>query len=618
MLCFTAGSGRALQAVLVLPRRKNLSDQSGRLRSERWPVLPFKKRSAQTSERLFTERLVLSQRRYLPEYPGRMSEEGWPVLRFTTRSDCAPEGLQAVLGLHQRHTRADDRGGGSGEGAAMLQYARRAQEHCPKTAQYWACRDLPTGMGVVQVTSADCQGGAQCYGSEQEAIAHCNPCYCCIKKPDGTYSIVYTTEADCSAKSGGIGSCHHTKEEAEQYCKPDQTWCCVYQGAGNGGLSFPANAQQCAAKGGHLYASEAEARKACRVVYCCFKDGWLESNEEACRQRGGTPYDSPQEANKACHGMLTALTPTPTPTVIPARCWSCVDGKVVQTTDIESRQRGIPCYGSEQEARAHCGEKLCWVCIDRNVVQMSAADAQARKLQCFTSKEDAQRSCNIEVPTWWCCIDGHVVQSTEAECRARGGQAFRSEQEARAHCGAGGGKLCWVCLDGKVTQLPETDARKRHMQCYRSEEEARAHCKEKTVWCCMDGQVVQMTEEECRARGGHAYRSEQEARRNCKGKTCWSCVNGKVVQLAEAQARTRGLPCFTSREEAAANCRPKEKETSCWSCINGRVAQIPQAQARARGLPCFGSREEAVRNCSGGAESGQGPNKPPQKRGRRR
>jgi probable HAF family extracellular repeat protein len=405
-----------------------------------------------------------------------------------------------------------------------------AQKNCTLAVQYWVCRDLPTGMGVVQVTSADCQGGAQCYGSEQEAIAHCNPCYCCTKNPDGTYSISYGTETDCRAKSGG-SNCHPTKEEAEAYCKPDQTWCCVYQGDRNGGISFPATAAQCAAKGGQLFASEQEARRRCRVVYCCYKDrGFFVTVEEDCKKQGGQCYDTVEEATKACGGWVTTLPAPPPPPGPPApSCWCCIKGPVARppfhTTRADCQAKGGQCYDTQDAANKACGAttppappppptspRLCWACIDGKVTQLQVGDTRAKRTQCYGSEEEARAHCTPKKV--WCCMDGQVVQMTEEECRARNGHAYRTEQEARRNCK---GKTCWVCIDGKVSQVAEEQARARGLQCFSSKAEATRNCHPKeTCWCCVRGQVVQATEEECRAKGGQCYGSRKEALMHCR------------------------------------------------------------------------------------------------------
>ena len=43
--------------------------------------------------------------------------------------------------------------------------------------------------------------------------------------------------------------------------------------------------------------------------------------------------------------------PPPPP---PPRCWCCINGEVVQTTETDCRERDGQCYGSRKEARKHC------------------------------------------------------------------------------------------------------------------------------------------------------------------------------------------------------------------------------------------------------------------------
>jgi probable HAF family extracellular repeat protein len=495
----------------------------------------------------------------------------------------------------------------------------------------WCCVDSPNGMDVIQTSAQDCQTKhGHYYPSEQDALAHCKLCFCCIKGSDGVNRIVRSTEADCRAKGGG-SQCFQTETEAEAYCGGIQTWCCVYQGDRNGGISFPATPAQCAAKGGQLFNSEQEARKRCRVVYCCIRgSGIFVSVEEDCTKRGGQCYDTEVAAIAACGG-------TPPPPV----CWVCIDRNVVQISTEQAQKRKLECFASKELAQAACDKGRGWCCFDTatglSVAQKSKADCDKEVYgKWYASEQEARKACAGYSPTptptpdCWCCVYNtatrsvSVVHTTKADCQAKGGRCYASEQEAKA-CGGGqtptptpGGGL-WCCIDGKVVQVPEAQSRARRTECYRTEEEARAHCKGKTVWCCMDGQVAQLTEEECRARGGQAYRSEKEARARCGaggggGRPCWVCIDGRVTQLPEAQARARGVQCFTSREEAARSCRPKE--SNCWVCINGRVGQMTEAQARQRGVKCYGSREEAASNCSGG--EGQGPNRPPKRPGRRR
>ena len=64
----------------------------------------------------------------------------------------------------------------------------------------------------------------------------------------------------------------------------------------------------------------------------------------------------PEEAKKNCGNL----------------CWICVDGKVVQVTEAQARERQAKCYASQEEALRNCGN-LCWICVDGKVVQVTEA-----------------------------------------------------------------------------------------------------------------------------------------------------------------------------------------------------------------------------------------------------
>ena len=502
-----------------------------------------------------------------------------------------------------------------------------AKAHCnppptptPTPEDCWCCVDMPGGMGVAHTTKEDCAQhgsgpqGPQCFDTQDAAVNYCYPVWCCITAPDGSISYIKTTQADCVARHNGVNANYYpTKEDAIAACEePPGTWCCA-PGTDSMGRpiqhAFPANAQQCAAQGGQLFNTEAEALASCNMCWCCPYPGngeYFLTDEAGCKLVYGAQCFSSKAEAMAC---AAPKSPTPSASLPPTqvRRWTCVNGKIVQTTEADAKQKGIPYYRSAQEALSRCqSNRPCWTCVDGRVFQLTEGEARRRNLPCYGSEQEAKARCGKGGggggKLCWVCIDGNVTQIPEADARARQLPCYGSEQEARAHCVGGGGKTCWVCIDGNVTQIPEAEAKKRRLPCYGSEEEARTHCKAKTVWCCMDGQVAQVTEGECRARGGRTFRSEQEARRNCKGKTCWVCIDGRVVQLPENDARNRGLPCFGSRAEATRSCQPKER--NCWVCIDGRVLQVPEAQARARGVECYGSRNEALRHCRG---EGPGP-----------
>jgi len=90
----------------------------------------------------------------------------------------------------------------------------------------------------------------------------------------------------------------------------------------------------------------------------------------------------------------------PSPVYLPTgpapTSWCCIDGHVVQSTEAECRARGGQAFGSEQEARAHCGGGgggTCWCCIHGEVVQTTEADCREREGQCYGSKREASRNC---------------------------------------------------------------------------------------------------------------------------------------------------------------------------------------------------------------------------------
>ncbi|HWY51663.1 MAG TPA: FecR family protein [Chthoniobacterales bacterium] len=90
----------------------------------------------------------------------------------------------------------------------------------------------------------------------------------------------------------------------------------------------------------------------------------------------------------------------PSPVYLPTgpapTLWCCIDGHVVQSTEAECRARGGQAFGSEREARAHCGGGgggTCWCCIHGEVVQTTEADCREREGQCYGSKREASRNC---------------------------------------------------------------------------------------------------------------------------------------------------------------------------------------------------------------------------------
>ena len=195
----------------------------------------------------------------------------------------------------------------------------------PNPNDCWCCVDMPGGMGVANTTKENCTQhgvgpqGAQCFPTEAAAVDYCYPVWCCITAADGSVSIIKTTEADCLARHNGVNANYYpTKELAIAACEePPGTWCCAPATDSHGRPiqeAFPADAQQCAAHGGQLFNTEAEALTSCNMCWCCPKPGsgeyWL-MEATACKNSnfGAQCFSSKAEA-MAC---AAPTSPTPNP-----------------------------------------------------------------------------------------------------------------------------------------------------------------------------------------------------------------------------------------------------------------------------------------------------------------
>ena len=195
----------------------------------------------------------------------------------------------------------------------------------PTPADCWCCVDMPGGMGVANTTKENCTQhgvgpqGAQCFATEAAAVDYCYPVWCCTTAPDGSVSIIKTTEADCVARHNGVnGNYYPTKELAIAACEePPGTWCCAPAIDSHGRPiheAFPADAQQCAAQGGQLFNTEAEALASCNMCWCCPKSGsgeYFLMDATDCKNSnfGAQCFSSKAEA-MAC---AAPTSPTPNP-----------------------------------------------------------------------------------------------------------------------------------------------------------------------------------------------------------------------------------------------------------------------------------------------------------------
>lgn len=201
----------------------------------------------------------------------------------------------------------------------------------PTPADCWCCVDMPGGMGVANTTKENCTQhgvgpqGAECFATEAAAVDYCYPVWCCTTAPDGSVSIIKTTEADCVARHNGVnGNYYPTKELAIAACQePPGTWCCA-PATDSHGLpiheAFPADAQQCAAHGGQLFNTEAEALASCNMCWCCPRSGsgeYFLMGATDCKNSnlGAQCFASKAEA-MAC---AAPTSPTPTPAQKPGR-----------------------------------------------------------------------------------------------------------------------------------------------------------------------------------------------------------------------------------------------------------------------------------------------------------
>jgi hypothetical protein len=113
---------------------------------------------------------------------------------------------------------------------------------------------------------------------------------------------------------------------------------------------------------------------------------------------GRNPNPPPPQPQPPTGGAVSQAGPSPVylPTGPAPTWWCCVDGQVVQSTEADCRARGGQAFGSEQEARAHCGGGgggTCWCCIHGEVVQTTEADCREREGQCYGSKKEASKNC---------------------------------------------------------------------------------------------------------------------------------------------------------------------------------------------------------------------------------
>jgi hypothetical protein len=184
---------------------------------------------------------------------------------------------------------------------------------------------MPGGMGVANTTKENCTQhgvgpqGAQCFATEAAAVDYCYPVWCCTTAPDGSVSIIKTTEADCVARHNGVnGNYYPTKELAIAACEePPGTWCCAPAIDSHGRPiheAFAANAQQCSAQGGQLFNTEAEALASCKMCWCCPKSGsgeYFLMDATDCKNSnlGAQCFSSKAEA-MAC---AAPTSPTPNP-----------------------------------------------------------------------------------------------------------------------------------------------------------------------------------------------------------------------------------------------------------------------------------------------------------------
>jgi hypothetical protein len=187
----------------------------------------------------------------------------------------------------------------------------------------WCCVDMPGGMGVANTTKENCTQhgvgpqGAECFPTQAAAVDYCYPVWCCITAPDGSVSVIKTTEADCAARHGGLHvDAYPTKEFAIAACQePPGTWCCAPVVDSHGRPiheAFAANAQQCAAQGGQLFNTEAEALANCNLCWCCPQPGngeYFLMDSTECKSSN---YGAQCFSNKA-DAMACAARTSPTP-----------------------------------------------------------------------------------------------------------------------------------------------------------------------------------------------------------------------------------------------------------------------------------------------------------------
>ena len=169
--------------------------------------------------------------------------------------------------------------------------------------------------------------------------------------------------------------CYYSPDKQQTwycYSKPATVWCC------KDGKVVETAKEKCVEAGGTIYATEAEALKACpQLGYCCQNGRLTSATTSTCKNAGGTFYTDPNQAAAACQP--------------PGYC--CVNGQLSTTTASACRYAGGTFYTDQAQARACYQQSTCWCCAGGKAFQTTQSSCINSGGSCYTTQSQAQSAC---------------------------------------------------------------------------------------------------------------------------------------------------------------------------------------------------------------------------------
>ena len=386
---------------------------------------------------------------------------------------------------------------------------------------------------------------------------------------------------DVAAANGLTQKC----SEERCYYSPDsqQNWYCygeplllgwfcvdgkVYQGS-------EADAKQA---GATLYATEAEAIKACeQACWCCTNGRYGQTTPDACAKMYGTCFATQAKASEGCLPLG----------------WFCSGNKVYPGTSSQAAQAGATWYATEVEANKACQQPMCWCCKDGTYSYITESACAQTGGKCYANEAQAKELCSL--PLGYCCNKNvsatarvtsayaGVTQTTEPQCMQSGGQWFSNSAAAEIACQS---PLGGCCVSGRgatsATQAQCTQIGGKWTTTLAAAQQA---C-DPVGGCCVSGKgATSATQSQCSQMGGKWTTTLAAAQQACQ--VTYYCCGGNGV----ITSTTYGRGCFKSREEALGACAPPPP-TTYWCCRSGQVYQ-----STTFGTGCYTSQSQAAANC---------------------